>query len=244
MCDDDCLPLKNILIVGASYGLGKEIASVYAAQQENIIISARYRYSLEMSAKDIRYNGVNKIWIVPADITIEDNIKFLLKVSYDIFKDSGGFDRVIFNVGQGMQACFKEITKISYFDPVFNINFNALVVFMKYLIPMLRVQCKRAKVIITTCIAATTGIPSWSLLSAMKHAVVAFMDVIAEENKQYFDVNIVYAPIMDTDMQTRLITADGKISGPTGEYRFHPSFVKTYPYYMPASAAAKMYTRK
>jgi len=92
--------------------------------------------------------------------------------------------------------------------------------------------------------AGLNGIPSWSIFSGIKHAVRGFMNVIREENKDYFDVVMVFPSILDSGMETRLITGDGNMSGPTGSYRFDVSYIKADPYFMPVDEAAELYVKR
>jgi len=139
-----CLPGDNVLIVGASYGLGKALAIEYGKKKANIVVSARQVELLELTASDMREKGAQQATVIPADITKIDDIKFLLSQSLKEF-DCKYFNTVIFNLGQGMQACFSEIESLDLFEPVTNINFNSLLLFVKYLIPLLRKQEIRAK---------------------------------------------------------------------------------------------------
>jgi hypothetical protein len=238
-----CKVGPNVVIIGASEGLGAALGEEYGSIRSKVIISSRKEKLLPFVADHIRRKGVSEITIVKSDVVDINSLKNLFYVTEDKF--NGCINTVIYNVGQGMQSCFVDIKNLKEFKKVIDVNYKGLVNTMKILIPILIDQynetCVRAKVVVTICMAGKTGIPTWSIFSAAKHAMVGFMNSIREENKEYFDVILVYPGIMDTSMESRVILSDGSLSDAYNNYSFDKSWFKTNAYYMPVNKAANLY---
>lgn len=93
---------QNILITGASSGLGYTMAKMYAAQGRNLALCARRVERLEELRDDIAktYPAV-KVFVRPLDVNDHDQV-------FEVFKafaeDLGHLDRVIVNAGMGKGA--------------------------------------------------------------------------------------------------------------------------------------------
>ncbi|MFT6101007.1 MAG: short-subunit dehydrogenase [Arenicella sp.] len=93
---------QNILITGASSGLGYTMAKMYAAQGRNLALCARRVERLEELRDDIAkiYPAVN-VFVRPLDVNDHDQV-------FEVFKafaeDLGHLDRVIVNAGMGKGA--------------------------------------------------------------------------------------------------------------------------------------------
>ena len=93
---------KNILITGASSGLGFTMAKMYAAQGRNLALCARRVERLEELRDEIAMTNPDvKVFIRPLDVNDHDQV-------FEVFKafaeDLGHLDRVIVNAGMGKGA--------------------------------------------------------------------------------------------------------------------------------------------
>ena len=90
---------KNILITGASSGLGEGMARLFAAQGRNLVLSARRTERLEALAAQLRSENPG-ITVVVAPLDVNDH-NAVFRVFDAARAALGGLDRVIANAGLG-----------------------------------------------------------------------------------------------------------------------------------------------
>jgi len=97
---------KNILITGASSGLGKGMAKEFAKQGCNLALCARRVENLELLKKELHsINPSIKVFLRPLDVSISEDVFDVFKGFNQDFKDAGEqLDRVIVNAGIGKGA--------------------------------------------------------------------------------------------------------------------------------------------
>lgn len=86
---------KNVLIVGASKGIGRAIAEGFAKEQAKIVAIARSERLLEEVKKECLALGAKSFDIIIADIMEIDSAQFAI----ELLEKYGVFDIVIHNVG-------------------------------------------------------------------------------------------------------------------------------------------------
>ena len=86
---------KQILITGASTGIGKALALKYGNKENTLWLMARSTDKLDKIVSEIKNNGGNAKSI-PCDLT---NINLLIENSKEIEKLSGAIDLLIGNAG-------------------------------------------------------------------------------------------------------------------------------------------------
>ena len=87
------MPLKKIIIVGSSSGLGKELARMYAQQKNQVAITGRRLELLEELKNEYSDNIIASVF----DVTTDDNKKQI----DSLIKKLGGLDLLIYNAGFG-----------------------------------------------------------------------------------------------------------------------------------------------
>ena len=93
---------KNILITGASSGLGKGMAVEFAKQGRNLALCARRVERLEeLKAELLAINPNIKVLIKPLDVNQHDEV---FRVFNEFKQELGELDRVIVNAGMGKGA--------------------------------------------------------------------------------------------------------------------------------------------
>lgn len=99
---------KNILITGASAGLGRGMALEFAKQGCNLALCARRKEKLEVLRDDLATLNPNiHVFIRTLDVTNNDEVFTVFKTFRDDFNSIGeALDRVIVNAGLGKGAPF------------------------------------------------------------------------------------------------------------------------------------------
>ena len=93
---------QNILITGASSGLGYTMAKQYATQGRNLALCARRTERLEELRNEIAAINPNvKVFIQALDVNDHEQV---FKVFRQFNEDMGSIDRIIVNAGMGKGA--------------------------------------------------------------------------------------------------------------------------------------------
>ncbi len=86
----------NILIVGASSGIGREVAHIFSREGHDVICSSRDEKELEYLICDLKIRYGNNAYAVPGDLTETYSVENFVEKIYGTFKD---LDCVIITAG-------------------------------------------------------------------------------------------------------------------------------------------------
>ena len=144
--------LKNIIITGASRGIGQSIAEIFANKGYNVLIN--YNNS-EKSALNL-YNKLKSkglsAKVFKADVSKRNEVKSMMKFCVEEF---GGIDVLINNAGISQEKLFTDITDED-FDAMINVNLKSVFYCsqeaLKYMLPK-----KRGKIINISSIWGMVG---------------------------------------------------------------------------------------
>ena len=88
---------KNVVITGATSGIGEAIARAYLEKGENIVLTGRRTERLEALKTEFAEIFLNqKVWTFPLDVTDMSMVK---TVCSDILKTVGQIDILVNNAG-------------------------------------------------------------------------------------------------------------------------------------------------
>lgn len=97
---------KVAIVTGASYGMGKAIAQLFAEEGASVVMTARGKESLNSAVDDLRAKGYKVMGIVADVGSTEDTVR----VFEDTIKTFGKVDILINNAGIGEQTVIDETT--------------------------------------------------------------------------------------------------------------------------------------
>jgi short-subunit dehydrogenase len=162
--------LKNVIITGASGGIGKELAIHFAANNWNVIATM---ICLEQG-KELQ--NIKNIKCFILDVTSTESIAVAKSKIIDEFKT---IDLVINNAGVGYRS-FVELAEDDEIDKIVNVNWLGVVKMCRAFIPVFRVQNKGHFINISS-IAGLVNLPLGSFYHATKHGVESFSECMAYE---------------------------------------------------------------
>lgn len=174
---------KNILITGASSGIGYALAYQLSRQGANCIVTARRNDRLEKLREKIANNGGQAISAI-VDVTKNEDLKNAVTQTHHQF---GQLDIVIANAAIPMHGNFETLTTDNY-RRLFETNVFGVLNTVYTCLDDLK-QTKGTLVIIAS-VMAYMATPGTSVYSMSKFALRAFTETIYSELKTH-EINVV-----------------------------------------------------
>lgn len=172
---------KNVLITGATSGIGYEFAKLFAQKNCNLILVARNRENLKKTAAEIKQIAKNPLLQI-TEIAIDLFEREAAREIYELTKKKKIFvDILINNAGQGEWGKFIENDldrEISLVD----LNINSVLGLTKfYLQDMLRKN--RGKILFVASSVSKAPSPYLAVYAATKAFILSFAEALAKENE-------------------------------------------------------------
>ena len=168
---------KNVLITGASSGLGKEISICLARNGYHCILSSRNETLLGNVANQIRSENY-KCTVVPADLTSEDSIENL----YQSCQEIGFVEMIINNAGIGIFSKIEDASIVD-FDKQISLNLRAPFILCKKFIPNMKSKSK-GRIVFINSVAGKSGYPFSSSYVSSKFGLRGLSESLREELRQ------------------------------------------------------------
>jgi NAD(P)-dependent dehydrogenase (short-subunit alcohol dehydrogenase family) len=187
---------KNVVVTGASGGMGSEVVRLLAARGVNVVAVDRSADKLNALKNELAKQP-GKVDPVAADAGSEKDVQAFVQRAVDQF---GGLDG-IFNIA-AILGEFKPIAESSNdgFDEVIRVNTKSAWLGMKYAIPHL-IRRGGGAIVNTGSYLAWHGCELLGPYNASKHALVGLTKTAAAEyGRHNIRVNIVCPGSMDTQM--------------------------------------------
>jgi len=170
----DSLKAKNIIITGASSGIGEALAIQAAKIGANIVIASRNISKLEELKKSLNSYNTNII-TVSCDVTKASECQNLIDTA---IRELGSIHVLINNAGISMRASFEDVN-LDVLEEVMNVNSWGSVYCSKEAIPHL-LKTKGSLVAVSS-VTGFKGLPGRSGYAASKFAVNGFFESIRME---------------------------------------------------------------
>lgn len=202
---------QNVLVTGASQGIGLTIASTFASNGYNVAICARDRRALDTAATQLRQENPSvRIVSCIADVGVESSVDSLLET---VEREFGILDVLVANAGiYGPKGSIEEVDWNAWVDAI-RINLLGTVYSTRRALPALR-KSERGKIIILSGGGATKPLPFVSAYAASKAGVVRYGETLAEELRDAgIDVNMVAPGALNTRLLDEVLMAGASAVG-------------------------------
>ncbi|AOJ33443.1 SDR family NAD(P)-dependent oxidoreductase [Burkholderia metallica] len=158
---------KIALVTGATSGIGLATAQRFAAEGAHVYLTGRRQAELDAAVKGIREAGGNATG-VRGDSTKMSELDALYA---QIKEEQGHLDVLFANAGGGSMLPLGSITE-EHYDDTFDRNVKGVLFTVQKALPLL---AEGASVILTGSTAGSAGTAAFSVYSASKAAVRAFV---------------------------------------------------------------------
>lgn len=171
---------RSVIVTGASKGIGKGIAQVFARNGAKVAIVSRRLREAEATAEEIVRNGGTAKGYA-ADVSLAEDVESLAN---SVASDFGGIDVLCSNAGIFPQAKIEDLS-VDEWDHVMSTNLKGTFLSLKGCLPYLK-KSDQGRVVITSSITGpVTGFPGWTHYGASKAGQLGFMRTACIELAKY-----------------------------------------------------------
>ena len=168
---------KSVLVTGGSKGIGRGIASVFAAAGAHVAIGARSQAELDSAVAALDGLGSGKAIGVAVDVSDRDSCTAMAAAVVEAF---GGLDVLCANAGIFPSARITDMTPDDL-EAVLATNFKGTVFAVQACLRPLT-DSGHGRIVVTSSITGPiTGYPGWSHYGASKAAQLGFLRTAAME---------------------------------------------------------------
>jgi NAD(P)-dependent dehydrogenase (short-subunit alcohol dehydrogenase family) len=201
---------KIAIVTGASNGIGRGIAEVFAAEGAKTVLAARRGNLLEEIAAGIKARGGEAL-PVAADLTSEDAVTALFAT---VHKTYGRLDVLVNNAGIATHRNTEDIT-LAYWREALDINITAAFLCAREAIRMMKAQTPRGgRIINIGSVSAKTPRPDSLPYTVTKFGLQGMTHQLTMDGRKY---NIVASIIHPGATLSSFTTRRGRMTAGAGE---------------------------
>jgi uncharacterized protein len=191
-------PTRTALITGASAGIGRELANLFAQDRYNLILVARNATRLEQFADELRKQFAVTVRVFPLDLGIDGALQVLCD---QLQREGMQVDVLVNNAGFGKLGAFADVAYEQSVEQI-QLNIVALTHLTKlFLAPML--ERKSGKILNVASTAGFQPGPLMAVYYATKAYVISFSEALANELQgSGVSVTCLCPGATDTEFQT------------------------------------------
>ena len=192
------------LITGASQGIGKATALLFAKNGYDLIITARTKDKLEATAEEIR--GLNRqVIAISADTSDRSAIEALINLGIERFKQ---IDVLINNAGICMSAPMSETT-IEDWERIINVNLWGYIYTINALLPHF-IERQQGNIINVGSFGGKVPMPKMTAYCTSKFAITGLTETLRLElEPQGIHVSGIHPSVTNSDFMERAVFKDG-----------------------------------
>jgi len=171
---------RSVIVTGASKGIGKGIARVFASKGAWVLLAARDLAQAEAAAVEIRASigaGGGAASAVAADVSSEEDCARMARTAVE---RHGGIDIVCSNAGVFPAARLGEMS-VADWNQVLDINLKGTFLTVNACLAALKARGKGRIIVTSSITGPITGYPGWSHYAASKAGQLGFVRTAAIE---------------------------------------------------------------
>lgn len=194
------------LITGATSGIGRELAKLFAKDGYNLITVARRKTELERQALEFQQQYGIEVIPLPRDLFKR---KEAFSLCEEIQKRGIQIDVLVNNAGQGVYGLFKEIDLQRELD-IMELNMASLIILTKHFGKEM-IARNSGKILNLASIASTVPGPWQAVYHGTKAFVLSFTEALRSETKDTaVTVTALLPGVTDTDFFNKADMLDSK----------------------------------
>jgi short-subunit dehydrogenase len=169
---------SNVLITGASSGIGADLARVVAREGHDLVLVARSRDRMDELARELRESTGAVARVLPIDLSVPGAAGTLKE---QVTRERLAVDVLVNNAGFGMRGPFIELDPARQLEMI-QVNLVALTELTRLFVPDM-VRRGAGRILNVASTAAFQPGPLMTVYCATKAYVLSFSEALAEELK-------------------------------------------------------------
>ena len=186
--DLNLLKNKNILITGASNGIGKSLSENLSKYGANVIMLSRNENALDAIYDSLKKKYQTNPCILKCDLENLDDKKSQ-EIANIISKNYQNLDSIIHNAAILEKMSDIESFDLQTWDKVMRVNLTSAFILSKYLIPLMK-SSTTPRIIFTTSSVGKKGKAFWGAYSVSKAGVNALSDILSDELESISNIKV------------------------------------------------------
>ena len=194
------------LITGASQGIGKATALLFAKNGYDLVITARTKDTLEATAEEIRALG-NQVLAISTDVSDRQAVEALINLAIERFQT---IDVLVNNAGVCMSAPMAQTT-IEDWERIINVNLWGYIYTINALLPHFLAR-QRGNIINVGSFGGKVPLPKMTAYCTSKYAITGLTETLRIElEPQGIHVSGIHPSVTNSDFMERVIFKDGNL---------------------------------
>jgi len=167
---------KTALITGASYGIGKELAKVFAENHHDLVLVARSREKLQVLGEELHSQHGTSVRVMAKDLSEPSAAGEILS---ELHQEKIPLEVLVNNAGIGMSGPFAEGDTTRLLS-MMQVNMVTLTMLTRFLLPDM-IQRRSGKILNVASTAAFQPGPLMAVYYASKAYVLWFSEALSNE---------------------------------------------------------------
>ncbi len=189
---------KVVIVTGASRGIGRAIALLFARQGARVVLAARDKRELEKVAKQMGIQNGQAL-VIRCDVTRENQVKNLIKKTLQKYRR---IDILINNAGLGIHKPILEFTSKDW-DITIDTNLKGPFLCTREVLPVM-IKQKNGQIINIGSLAGKNPIANLAAYCASKFGLIGFSESVGLEVRNHnIKLNLLLPGTVDTSFGKR-----------------------------------------